>query len=70
MRMPKTITRFRRDRWVNQVIVVGRKLRQVEAARNGVDATRWPSDAQYLDAAIDRLTRRRTALLNKLKETA
>lgn len=68
--MPKFITKFRRDRWVDQVLTTGRKLRHAEAARRGVNARTWPEDAAYLDAVIDRLTRKRDRLLNKLKETA
>ena len=68
--MPKFITKLRRDRWVNQVIATGRELRQVQASRRGVNARHWPEDAAYLDAVIDRLTRKRDRLLNKLKETA
>lgn len=70
MSMRKSLTKFRRDRWVNQVIAVGRQLRSAEAARNGVNAANWPHDAEYLDAAISRLTNRRDRLLTKLKETA
>jgi len=70
MRMPQFIVKFRRDRWRDQVIVVGRKLRQLEADRRGINAQAWPHDAAYLDSQIDHYTRKRDRLLTKLKETA
>lgn len=70
MQMPHFITKFRRDRWRDQVIEVGKKLRSYEASRRSVDARYWPEDAAYLDAEIDRLTRKRDSLLAKIKETA
>lgn len=64
------VTKYRRDRWVAQVIAVGRQLRQAEASRRGVDASVWPDDCAYLDARVDRLTRRREGLLDNLRRTA
>lgn len=69
MQMPKFITKFRRDRWRDQVIVVGKRLRELEVARAGVDSSTWPHDTAYLDALIDSTTRKRDRLLTKLKET-
>lgn len=70
MQMPKFITKFRRQRWIDKVIANGKKLRAVEASRAGIDAREWPDDAAYLDAEIRRRTAIRDRLLNKLKETA
>lgn len=66
----KFITKLRRDRWRDQVLDVGKRLRDAQAARNGVDSRVWPDDTAYLDGVIDRLTRRRDRLLTNLKETA
>lgn len=68
--MLKFITKARRDRWRDQVITNGQKLRSAEAARASVDATIWPEDADYLDGLIDHYTRKRDRLLKNLKETA
>jgi hypothetical protein len=70
MPMPQFITKFRRDRWRDQVIIVGKRLRELESARAGVDAHVWPEDTAYLDGLIDHTTRKRDRLLDKLKETA
>jgi hypothetical protein len=70
MQMFKFITKARRDRWRDQVIDNGKKLRAAEAARATVDARHWPEDADYLDGVIDYHTRKRDRLLTKLKETA
>ena len=68
--MPQFIVKFRRDRWRDQVISVGKQLRRYESARAGIDGREWPEDAQYLDSMIDHYTRKRDRLLTKLKETA
>lgn len=68
--MPQFITKLRRDRWRDQVITNGKRLREAEAARAGVNASLWPHDAAYLDTLIDNYTRKRDRLLKKLKETA
>lgn len=70
MQMPQFILKFRRDRWRDQVLVVGRRLRHFEASRAGVNSQAWPDDAAYLDSMIDHYTRKRDRLLTKLKETA
>lgn len=70
MLMPKFITKFRRNRWRDQVIANGERLRAAEAARASIDGRLWPEDAEYLDALIDHHTRRRDRLLKNLKETA
>lgn len=70
MPMMKFILKFRRNRWRDQVIQNGERLRRFEAARAGINATVWPHDAAYLDAEISRLTRKRDRLLTKIKETA
>jgi hypothetical protein len=70
MRMFDAIRKYRRDRWVAQVVANGDKLRRFQASRASVDARLHPHDAAYLDSGIDRLTRRRDALLTKIKETA
>lgn len=64
------IKKFRRDLWVDRVVINGKKLREVEVARAGVDATVWPEDAAYLDVLITNYTARRDKLLSKLRETA
>lgn len=70
MQMPKFITKLRRDRWRDQVIVAGQRLREYEVARAGLDSMYWPEDAAYLDSMIDHYTRKRNSLLTKIKETA
>lgn len=70
MPMPQFITKFRRDRWRDQVIIVGTRLRELEISRAGVDAHQWPDDTAYLDALIEHTTRKRDRLLTQLKETA
>lgn len=62
--------KFRRDRWVTQVIANGERLRAAEVARAGINATLWPLDAAAFDDEIDRRTRKRDRLLTNLKETA
>jgi len=66
----KFLTKFRRDRWRDQVIVVGKQIRHYESLRFGVDSQHWPDDAAYLDSMINHYTRKRDRLLTKLKETA
>lgn len=70
MPMKDRFNKFRRDRWRDQVLATGKRLREMEYARGGIDATVWPDVAEGLDLDIDRLTRRRDRLLTKLKETA
>lgn len=64
------VTNYRRNRWRDQVIQVGERLRRMEASRRGINANVWPHDAAYLDSEIERLQRKRDSLLTKIKETA
>lgn len=68
--MKKSLTKFRRDRWRDKVIVVGERLRELQTARAGINSAMWPDYAAYIDADIDRLERKRDKLLRKIKETA
>jgi hypothetical protein len=67
--MKDRILKFRRQRWISQVIANGERLRELEIARAGIDATLWPLDAASLDDDIERRIRRRDSLLTHLKET-
>lgn len=69
-RLSQRILKFRRDRWRDQVIANGKKLRREEAYRAGLDADILPEEAAIADANIDRLTHKRDRLLTNLKETA
>jgi hypothetical protein len=64
------ITKIRRDRWRDQVIKNGERLNQLERSRYGLDTEVFPLEAAYLDALIDKCTRKRDRLLQNLKETA
>lgn len=68
--MLQAITKFRRERWIDQVVTTSRRMRELEVARAGIDSTLWPGIAADIDADLDRLIRRRDHLLRRLKETA
>lgn len=70
MLMLDFVTKFRRNRWRDQVLIVGRRLRDLEVARAGTSADLWPDVASEIDLHIDLLTRKRDRLLAKLKETS
>lgn len=62
----KFLTKFRRDRWRDQVIAVGKQLRYYESLRRNA---LYSDETHHIDAMIDHYTRRRDRLLTKLKET-
>ena len=64
------VKKARRDRWAALVVKNGKELREFEYVRGGIDGSKWPMDAAYLDDRINALERRRDSLLSKLKETA
>jgi hypothetical protein len=75
MQMPQFITKFRRDRWRDQVITVGRRIDVLHGKRAGLisDEATDPAVIDWIieiDSEIDRNERRHRALLTKIKETA
>ena len=59
---------FRR-RWLEASIIdVGSRLRELRAARSGIDAAAWPQDAAAFDVEITALERRHEALLAKFRK--
>lgn len=66
--MKQRIRKWKRDRLRDQIVDNGEKLRKVQSSRAGVSADYYPEDCAYLDAQIDRLSRRHDRLLTKFKE--
>lgn len=66
----KSLTQIRRDRARDRVLKYGKQLADRRAERAQVDGSLWPIDAQYLDAEIDRLSRRVEKAKIYLKESA
>lgn len=63
-------TKYRRDRWVSQVIKNGERLNSLHEYRAGLSTDFQPEEATFTDGQINRLERRRDSLLSKLRETA
>jgi hypothetical protein len=70
MHMRKFITKVRREMTVSAVVRDGEKLRNLRAARAGIDSDIWPDDARAFDEMIDSLERRQRSRREFLKTTA
>lgn len=69
MLMPNFIRDWYRNKYLrDRIISTSEKLREIRSIRSGVDSRLWPHDCEYLDAMINRLERRHSALLRKFKE--
>lgn len=66
----KWIIRKKRQMHADAVVREGRRLRELRAARAGIDAVAWPGDAAAFDRMIENLERRLDGRLDYIRKTA
>ena len=68
--LKQRIMKFRRDRWRDIVIRLGKQQRLYERALGSIDPELWPIDAEYLEGRAEFYRKRKERYLTLIKETA
>jgi hypothetical protein len=69
MNMKKRWIKWRRARVIDAGVANGKRLRELEAARAGIDGSMWPDTARLIEIDIDRARKRQVKHIDYLKNT-